>query len=86
MACKGCRGGKGHSGVWGYTIDVIFDIVDLRKSRRCWGYKMLLTLLDYRILLILLDCWVLDTADAARLWNAAVTLLSYWVLGTTQGC
>ena len=38
---------------------MIFDVVDLQDSRQCWGYRMLLTLLDYGVLLILLDYGVL---------------------------
>ena len=33
---------------------MIFDIADLQDSRRCRGYRMLLTLLGYGVLLMLL--------------------------------
>ena len=36
------------------AIDMIFDVADLQDSRRCRGYRMLLTLLGYRVLLMLL--------------------------------
>jgi hypothetical protein len=35
-------------------FDVIFNVADLQDSRQCGGYRMLLTLLDYGVLLMLL--------------------------------
>ncbi|OCL00728.1 uncharacterized protein K441DRAFT_650162 [Cenococcum geophilum 1.58] len=57
---------------------------------------MLLMLLGCGMLLTLLGCWVLGAADAAGLWDAAVTLLGSakvaagvlpegcWVLGAIE--
>ena len=39
---------------------MIFDVADLQDSRQCRGYRMLLTLLGYRVLLMLL---VIDMRD-----------------------
>ena len=39
---------------------MIFDIADLQDSRQCRGYRMLLTLLGYGVLLMLL---VIDMRD-----------------------
>ena len=33
---------------------------------------------------MLLDCWVLGTADVVRLWDAAIMLLGCWVLGAAN--
>ena len=39
---------------------MIFDVADLQDSRQCRGYRMLLTLLGYGVLLMLL---VIDMRD-----------------------
>ena len=44
----------------GRTVDVIFDVADLQGSRRCRGYRMLLTLLGCWMLLKLLGVLVLS--------------------------
>ena len=39
-----------------------------------------------RVVWGLLGCCILGAANTAGLWNAAVTLLGCWVLGTARGC
>ena len=54
VACKGRRRKKGVYWRLGRAVDVIFNMADLQDSRRYQGYRILLTLLGYGVLLILL--------------------------------